>query len=964
MATERIDIVIQEQGSKVVKRNLEDIGDTAKKSADGLDLLKKALAGVLAFLAIDKVKQYADAWSAAAGQIAIATKSTNEAKTVTEQLFAAAQRTRVGFSDVVDLYSRAARAGSDLGASQAQIIKFTEGVGKALAVQHTSSTQASGALLQLGQALGGAKIQAQEFNSLIDGAPVILQTVARGMDATGGSIGKLTQMVKSGQVSNKQFFEAFLKGSAQLDEDFAKSVTTIGQGFIVIDNAITKYIGELNESIGASKAFGAAARFIAENIDQIATIALSVGAALAVAFAPAVIFKFMQALQALFTLIYSNPFIALAAAIAAATVYLARFGDEMDAGIDGVTSVNDVLRAFGEAAVAAFGVARAAAGEFFTWLGGIASTAFQAVTSSTDQATKDWANSYSQFYQGVGTGFAGILKAVARTFDAIGGLLIGFYNAVVATFSAIPTLLIAPFKMAYNAVLTTMEDLSNVVIGKINEVRKAVGKDPIELVKFDKAEFADAGKSFGEIFNEGFQSQGGALEKFVDDQLKRAEQIGKDRLAAVKTEAPADLTKPIGKPTQFTDPQAEKALEKLQNQLRSLLNTIYPVDGAMLEMKKAQDILTQSVEKGLISREKEAQYLELVKLHYQDVIDPIGKLNREMDQQTKLLGMSADAREVESQMMSIQQDLQNQGIILSAAESAAIRERLVAMQDLNKVVQAQDALLSNSVKQREGFTTQLQAIQALLADPSSGFTKGDATDALASQNQDLFAGTQEQLDAQMARFQTMYDQIDQMRQADLISEQTAQQMRAKVQAETSAVQLNNAQQFFGNLAVLSKSGNSKIAAIGRAAAVTQATIDGVLAVQKALASAPPPVNYALAAAVGVSAAANVAQIAGLGFKTGGDFVVGGAGGQDSQMVAFRATPGEKVSIATPRQVRKGDPNTKDAQAQQQNGQNGLRIINLVDPALLEDFMNTPAGEQVLINTMRRNPAAIQDIVRN
>ena len=33
-----------------------------------------------------------------------------------------------------------------------------------------------------------------------------------------------------------------------------------------------------------------------------------------------------------------------------------------------------------------------------------------------------------------------------------------------------------------------------------------------------------------------------------------------------------------------------------------------------------------------------------------------------------------------------------------------------------------------------------------------------------------------------------------------------------------------------------------------------------------------------------------------GFATGGDFVVGGGGGVDSSLVAFKATPGEHVSV--------------------------------------------------------------------
>lgn len=39
----------------------------------------------------------------------------------------------------------------------------------------------------------------------------------------------------------------------------------------------------------------------------------------------------------------------------------------------------------------------------------------------------------------------------------------------------------------------------------------------------------------------------------------------------------------------------------------------------------------------------------------------------------------------------------------------------------------------------------------------------------------------------------------------------------------------------------------------------------------------------------------------MGFAGGGSFKVGGSGGTDSQLVAFRATPGERVSVRTPAQ---------------------------------------------------------------
>lgn len=68
---------------------------------------------------------------------------------------------------------------------------------------------------------------------------------------------------------------------------------------------------------------------------------------------------------------------------------------------------------------------------------------------------------------------------------------------------------------------------------------------------------------------------------------------------------------------------------------------------------------------------------------------------------------------------------------------------------------------------------------------------------------------------------------------------------------------------------LSTSKNKELAIIGKAAAIGTAYINTSVAITKALASAPPPFNFALAAAVGAAGVAQVAAIAGVQLKEGG-----------------------------------------------------------------------------------------------
>lgn len=77
---------------------------------------------------------------------------------------------------------------------------------------------------------------------------------------------------------------------------------------------------------------------------------------------------------------------------------------------------------------------------------------------------------------------------------------------------------------------------------------------------------------------------------------------------------------------------------------------------------------------------------------------------------------------------------------------------------------------------------------------------------------------------------------------------------------------------FGALAGASALGGKKLFGITKAFSTAEALISGHLAVQKALASAPPPINYIAAAAVGIRAATNVARINSAsppGFEDGG-----------------------------------------------------------------------------------------------
>ncbi|SMH29759.1 tape measure protein [Azospirillum agricola] len=236
------------------------------------------IAGVGALAA--KTVDYAEAWTQVGNRLRLVAGDAAELKETQGQLFQASQKAGVAMVSVVDVYSRAAQSAGELGASQQQLTRFAGGVAQALAVSGTSADAAAGAMQQLGQLLGSARVQAEEYNSVLDGAPRIAKAVADGLTEAGGSVSRLKQLINDGKVSNKQFFDAFLGQIPKIQAEFETAVPTIGRALTTLDNAMGKLIGEANEAAGATTALARGLTTLGNNLDSVVSVATQVALAL------------------------------------------------------------------------------------------------------------------------------------------------------------------------------------------------------------------------------------------------------------------------------------------------------------------------------------------------------------------------------------------------------------------------------------------------------------------------------------------------------------------------------------------------------------------------------------------------------------------------------------------------------------------------------------------------------------
>ncbi|TCQ29317.1 tape measure protein [Rhizobium sp. PP-CC-3G-465] len=237
---------------EAVAKKIQQIWATAGK---GVALLSGAL-GV--GFSLGAGKELIDTATGISNALKVAGLSGSELKSVYDDLFASAQKNAVPIEALVQLYSKLSLTQKELGATQPEMKQFVDSIGLALRVGGTDTVQASGALQQLSQALAGGTVRAEEFQSLIEGAPTILQAAADGIEEAAGSVTKLRNLMLSGDLSSAALFQGVIAGTTAMEEKVKDAEGTISQAMVRFRNTLVDVAGEFNKVTGAGDQFAAA----------------------------------------------------------------------------------------------------------------------------------------------------------------------------------------------------------------------------------------------------------------------------------------------------------------------------------------------------------------------------------------------------------------------------------------------------------------------------------------------------------------------------------------------------------------------------------------------------------------------------------------------------------------------------------------------------------------------------------
>ncbi len=212
-----------------------------------------------------------DTYAMMNNQLKLATTSTQGFVKAQADVIRIAQATNQPVEAVAQLYGRVSRAAATLGLSQEQVAKLTETVGQALIVSGADAGAAAGALTQLGQALAAGVVRAEEFNSIMDGAPALIQGVEKSLGLLPGALRKMSA---EGKLSSQVFSQAILNATT-ISSQFAQMVPTLSQQMVGLRNQFVLMAGRIAETTGATTKMGEAIQGIKQNLSQLIAIVAS-----------------------------------------------------------------------------------------------------------------------------------------------------------------------------------------------------------------------------------------------------------------------------------------------------------------------------------------------------------------------------------------------------------------------------------------------------------------------------------------------------------------------------------------------------------------------------------------------------------------------------------------------------------------------------------------------------------------
>lgn len=228
----------------------------AKRADRQVNTLKtsiKALSRVIhLLLAAEAVRQFIDMAEQAKMlrvKIKMLTGDAESAGRVFDGLKAISRETGQSLKDTGELWQGLAISLKNTSATEGQLLNLVGTIQKMGALGGASAEQMSNSMRQFRQSIDGGVLRAEEFNSLLENTPTIVQTMARHM---GLSMGQFRAEMLDGKITAERMVNAIQAATQETNEKFAQLPRTSGKAINELKVEVMGLVEQLDDLFGIS----------------------------------------------------------------------------------------------------------------------------------------------------------------------------------------------------------------------------------------------------------------------------------------------------------------------------------------------------------------------------------------------------------------------------------------------------------------------------------------------------------------------------------------------------------------------------------------------------------------------------------------------------------------------------------------------------------------------------------------
>lgn len=268
---------------RYIRDNVDEQGRFNREIEEGtneanslMQTIKGAVAAYATIQTLSTALNLSDQLTSTTARLNLMNDGLQTTQDLQNMIYLSAERARGSYQATADAVSKLGLMAGDAFGSSEEIIAFMEQVNKQFTIAGTEAAGIDAAMLQLTQAMGSGVLRGEEYNSILEQAPNIIQAIADYMEVPKG---QLKDMAAEGQITADIVKAAMFAAADDTNAKFEQMPKTFSQIWTSFQNtalmAFQPVLQRMNE-IANSEAFQEFVNNAIEGLSMVAGIALEI----------------------------------------------------------------------------------------------------------------------------------------------------------------------------------------------------------------------------------------------------------------------------------------------------------------------------------------------------------------------------------------------------------------------------------------------------------------------------------------------------------------------------------------------------------------------------------------------------------------------------------------------------------------------------------------------------------------